>query len=116
MAGGIIGMNHDDGSRASVQQSFEREKIDLPAMVVDERVTHEPYVLNICQEIEKRIARSGNRNFVAGIAQNAEDERVGFARACSEQHVACRYTGAAVRIIADNRLTGGMQALWFRLV
>ena len=85
MAGGIIGMDHDDGSRASGQQSFEREKIDLPAMVVDERVTHEPYVLNIGQEIEKRIARSGNQKFVAGIAQRAEDERVGLARAGGEQ-------------------------------
>src|SRR4029077_12193285 len=116
MAGGIIGMDHDDSLRASGQQSFEREKIDLPAMVVDKRVTHEPYVLNICQEIEKRIARSGNQNFIAGIAQNAEDERVRVARACGEQHVACRYTVAAFRIVDDNRLAGGKQALWFRLV
>src|SRR4029077_11811038 len=107
MSGGIIGMDHDDRTGASGERGFKRVKINLPAMVVDERIANELDVLNISEEIEKRITRSGNQNFVARIAQNAEDERISFARACSEQHVARSNTVATIRIIASSGLTGG---------
>src|ERR1700722_15805738 len=116
MAGGIVGMDHDDRTGTRGERGFKRMKSNLPAVVVDERIANKAYILNIGEEIEKRITRSGNQNFIAGIAQNAQDERIGFARACSKQHNGRSILLAAVRIVADNRLTGGNQPLWLRLV
>ena len=53
-------MNDYHGASAWRDSAFESVKIDLPAVIVHERVADEFYVLNFRQELEKRIARPGN--------------------------------------------------------
>ncbi len=52
MAGGIIRVNHDDRAGTSGECGFKRVKVNLPAVVIDERIAHEPDILNIGEEIE----------------------------------------------------------------
>ncbi len=67
-------MDHDDSARARCDRAFECVKINLPTVVVDERVAHKPHVVDITQEIKQRIAGSGNQQLVTGVAKEAEKQ------------------------------------------
>lgn len=68
-------------------------KINLPAVIVEERVADELNVEEIGEEFEERIAGGGDENFVAGIAEEAKDEGVGLAGAGGEENIFDREIG-----------------------
>ena len=78
---GGLGKMHDHGARANRDRVFQSVKINLPAMVVKQRVWNDFHVVNAGEKREKRIARFGNQDFIAGIAERAENEGIGFAGA-----------------------------------
>src|SRR5215469_13583413 len=84
-AGGIVGMNEKDSTGTRGDGAFEGSKIDEPAMRVFEGVRNELDVLEAGEKFEQRIAGLGEEEFVPGIAEEAEDVRVGFAGAGSKK-------------------------------
>src|SRR5579862_9832020 len=77
-------MDDDYGARAISDGLLQRRKIDLPSVIVEQRVRNKLDVFEFGEKFEKRIARIGDENFLAGIAEQAEDERVTFAGARGE--------------------------------
>ena len=59
-------------------------------MVVNERVADEANVVNVGEKIEQRITRRRDQNFVAGIAEKAEEIGIGFAGAGGEEEIGRR--------------------------
>ena len=43
--GGIVGMHNHHGPGARIHRSVERGKVDLPAVVVEQRIGHQLHVL-----------------------------------------------------------------------
>ena len=80
-------MDNDDRARAFGSGRRQRRKINLPAVVIEQRVAHKFYVTEIRKEVEQRIARRRNQDFIAGIAEQAKDERVCFARPGRQQEI-----------------------------
>src|SRR6185312_10345088 len=56
---GIIRMNHNHCARARRDRGFQSMKVNLPAVVVNKRIAHKFYILDIRKEIEKRVAGRG---------------------------------------------------------
>ena len=116
-AGGIVGM--DEKNRAGTRRDgvFERLEIDEPTVGVGEGVWDEVDVLQAGQEFEEGIAGSGEEEFVAGIAEEAEGVGVGFAGAGGEEE-RFRIDGGLVifEIVADDFVAGGESALGLRVV
>ena len=110
MPGGIIGMDNDHSPRARRDTLLQSVEIDLPAVIVDQRIANELYVLNIGQESEQRVARLGDKDFVARVAEGAEDESVGLAGASSENDVVSRNCRASSSVVCANCLTGDEQS------
>src|SRR5438094_10612555 len=81
MSSRIIGMHHDQRPRSWCDCLLHRVEINLPAMVVNQRITSELHVLNVRKKIEQRIARCGNEDFITPTAHQPKDERVGLAHA-----------------------------------
>ena len=52
MPGGIIGVNHDDAAGARRDGRLERVKINVPAVIVEERIADEPHIQNVGEKIE----------------------------------------------------------------
>src|SRR5262249_41840 len=86
-------------------------EVELPAVIVEQRVADEFYVLQLGEKIEERIAGRGNENFVAGIAEQAEDEGVGFAGAGGEEDGRGRNAGAAGGIVGGGGGAGGFECV-----
>ena len=61
--------------------------IDVPAVIVKQRIAQELYVIHVSKEIKERITGRGNQEFVAGIAEQAKNERVSFTGAGSEEQI-----------------------------
>src|SRR6266404_2639983 len=83
-AGWVVGMDENDGSRPDGGCFVERIEIDLPTVIVEQRIRNEFNVAEIGQKLEQRVARLGYKNLVAGIAEQTKDVRVGFAGACGQ--------------------------------
>ena len=112
----IIGMHHDDRSRARRDRLLQRVKIHLPAMVVDERIPRRLYVLNAREKIKERIARRGNQNLVPGIAQQPKRVRIGFARARGQKNVVNVHIHAMLRVVFRHGLPSGNEPSRFGCV
>ena len=72
MAGGIVGVNEDDGTRGRCDGAAKTFRIHLPAVVVDEGREGEADVVESGEEVEERIAGLGDENFRARVAEEAE--------------------------------------------
>ena len=59
-------------------------KIDLPAMVIEQRVWNQLYVLQVSEQIEERIAWLGDKDFIARVREEPEDVGVALARTAGE--------------------------------
>src|SRR5262249_13165223 len=116
VASGIVGMYNDDPSRAWGDRLLQRMKINVPAVVVKERIANELHVLNICKEIKQRITRRGDQELVAGIAQQAEDKGVSLAGAGGEDQVLDRDLGAAGLVILGDGRAGVLEPARIRMV
>src|SRR5260370_22101009 len=55
--------------------------MDLPTVIVEERIRNEFNVGEIGKKLEQGVTRLGHKNLIAGIAEQTEDVRVGFAGA-----------------------------------
>ena len=67
-------MHHDHAARPRSERSFQRVKIDLPAVVVDERVTCDFHVVQVREKFKKGITGCGDQDFVSRIAKHSERE------------------------------------------
>ena len=105
-------MHQHDGTGAGRHRLFERGEVDLPAVIVEQRVGDEFDVLQICEKFEERVAGFGDQNFVFGIREQTEDEGVAFAGA-GGQHEGFGIDLAAVPVVFGNCLARAEQA--FRL-
>ena len=79
-SGGIVGMHDEHGARAWRERGSQRVEIDLPAVIVEQRVRNQAHVGKIGKKLEQRVARSRNQNFISRFAQQAKDIAVPFAR------------------------------------
>src|SRR5450432_787389 len=110
MSGRIIGMNYDDASCTRGDGLLQSVKIDVPAVVIEERVAGERYVVHVGEEIKQRIAGRRDQEFVARIAEQTEDERVCFAGAGCEEQIVKGDVLAVVRIVIGYGLTSDFQS------
>ncbi len=80
-------MHHEHGARAWRERGSQRVEIDLPAVIVEQRVRNQAHVRKIGEKLEQRVARSRNQNFVARLAQQPKNIAVAFARARGEHDI-----------------------------
>ncbi len=111
MAGGIVGMNEDGGAGARSDGAFEGREIELPAVIVDKRIADKFDVVEIGEEVKERVAGTGNEDFVAGIAEEAEEIRVGFAGAGGEEEIGWRDICSAGAVVGSHGFAGRDEAL-----
>src|SRR5208283_2341504 len=95
---------------------LQRVKINLPAVVVVEWITHQLYILNIGQKREERIAGLGNQDFVARIAERAENEGIRFARAGGENDAVGRHFSGVRGVVCGDCLPRAQQPSGVRVV
>src|SRR3954467_15240031 len=88
-------------------------KVDLPAVVVDQRIWDETHVLQLGEKIEQRIAWFGNEDFVTGIAEQTKSKRISFAGAGGEDE---RFRIDGWSVIMRNRFACGKQALGLGII
>ena len=84
-AGGIVRMHDEHGAGTRRERRAQRGEIDLPAVIVEQRVGNETNVGEVRQKFKERIAGRGNQNFVSRFAQQTENMAVGFAGSRGEQ-------------------------------
>src|SRR5437879_4992561 len=83
-AGGIVGMDNQDGPRRWMDFFSQCFQIDVPAVVVKKRVVHQADIVQVGQKLEQGIAGRRNQNFVIRIAEQAEEKRISLAGAGGE--------------------------------
>jgi hypothetical protein len=88
MAGGVIGVNEENGTGSRGDALLESREVDPPAVVIEEGIGLEVDVLEIGEVVEEGIAGLGNEDLVAGIAEEAEEVSVGLAGAGGQGDVA----------------------------
>src|SRR5438045_2058190 len=84
-AGGIVGMDDQDGPRRWMDFFLQCFEINVPPMVVKKRVVHQANIVEVGQKLEQRIAGRRNQNFVIRIAEQAEEKRISLAGAGGEK-------------------------------
>lgn len=75
-------------------------KIDVPRAVVHEAIRDRADGFELCQMVQKRIARPRHEHFVAGIKKELEEERVSLACAGRQDNARGVYRVAALRELA----------------
>ena len=106
----IIWVDDNDAARARSDRAIESVKINLPAVIVNEGIAHEFHIVELGEKTEERITGFGDQEFIAGIAEKAEDEGIGFAGAGGENDVARGNILATRRIIRGNSEACGFEA------
>ncbi len=66
-------------------------QVKVPAMIVEELVGNQLYIIQPGEKVKQWIARLSNQYLVARIAQQPEEEAVGLARARGEKDLRWRY-------------------------
>ena len=61
-------MHHDHRTRARAHGAGQRREINLPAMIVEQRIGCQLHILQVGEKLEQGIARLGNKHFIIGIA------------------------------------------------
>ena len=116
-AGGIVGMDEEDGAGARSDGVFEGLEIDEPAVGVGEGIGLQMDVLKAGEKFEEGIAGLGEEKFVAGIRKEAEDVGVGLAGAGGEEEGFGIDGGLVIiEIVAGDFLAGGEGALGLGVV
>src|SRR5258708_24237943 len=100
-------MNDDDPTRARRDIMLQRMKIDLPSVIVKERIAHQADVLNLRQKIEQRITWRRYQEFIARVAERSKDVGIRFAGAGREENVLRRNVLFAIGIIPSDRAASG---------
>ena len=119
---GIIRMHDQNGSRSRRERRAQGGKIDLPAVIVQKRVSHQADVGEVRKKFKERIARLRSQHFVSGFAEQAEKVAVSFTRSRGQNNPfrvnrqRRLRKPSATRIIHRNRLPRAEQAFAFRTV
>src|SRR3984893_6061170 len=103
MARGIIRMNDNHPTRALRNRLLERMKINLPSVVIDQRIARKLNVLNVGEEAKERIAGLGDQDLITGIAERAENERVCLPRPGGDNYVLDGNLVSASGVVCGNR-------------
>ena len=85
-------------------------------MIVEKLIRDQFYVLQVGQKLEQRIAWDWHENFIAGIAEQAENEGVGLAGAGGEQDAIRRDLGGQGMVILGDGLARTEQTLGLGLI
>jgi hypothetical protein len=116
-AGGIVGMDEENGAGARCDGVFERLEIDEPAVGVCEGIGFQMDVLEAGEKFEEGIAGFGEKKFVVGIGEEAEGVRIGFAGAGGEEEgIGIEGGLVIVEIVAGDFLSSGESAVGLRFV
>ena len=102
-------MDHDNASRARRDGLLERMHVNVPAVIVKQRIADELYVIHVGQKIKERITGRGDQEFVAGIAEQAKNERVSFTGAGGEEQIVDGNMLAAFGVIVAHSLARRFQ-------
>ena len=86
-AGGIVGMHDQHGPGTRRERRAQGDEINLPAVIVEQRIRNQADVGKIGEKFEQRIAGRGNQNFIARFAQQPKNVAVSFAGSRGEQDV-----------------------------
>src|ERR1700744_5029819 len=95
-------MDEGNGTRLRADPSSQGFDIQVPAVVVKQRIGDEAYVLEPGQKIEERIAGLRNQHLIAGVRKQAEEVAVGFAGAGGEQDAPGIDRDAVLPVIASD--------------
>lgn len=79
--GWVVGVDEEDGAGTGPDASLELVEVDPPAVVVEERVGAEADVFEVGQVVEEWVARLGDENLIARVAEQTEEVTVAFAGA-----------------------------------
>jgi hypothetical protein len=109
-------VDDDNGPSAGREAVADRLQIEMPAMIVEKFIGSEPNVVELRQEIEERVARLADQHFIAGIAQEAEEEAVSLAGASGEEDLPGIGCGSVVTVVEAYGLTGCAQTPGVRFV
>ena len=112
----VVGVNEGDGTGSRSDSPAECGEINMPAVIVKERVWGETDIADLGQEVEKWVAGLGNEDFVVRVAKQPEEVAVGFAGAGGEEHLAGVNPGAVVGLVGADGLAGAKHAARVRLV
>ena len=116
-AGGIVGMDEENGAGSGGDGAFKGLEIDEPAVGVREGVGLEVNVLEAGEKFEEGVAGFGEEEFVAGIGKEAEGVGVGFTGAGGQEEGFGIEGGlVVVEIVAGDFLAGGEGAFRLRVV
>src|SRR5215472_13278583 len=74
-------------------------KINLPAVVIDQRIAHQLGVLDFSKKIKERITWRGDEDLLVRVAQQPKRVRVGFARTCGQKNVVDTRHHAVFRVV-----------------
>src|SRR5580658_5917929 len=116
MTRGIVWMHDDNAASARRDALLQSVEINLPAVIVVEWVAHKLHVLNIGEKCEERVAGLGDQDFIAGVAERAEDVGVGLAGAGGEDDAVDRHFPAARSVVSGDRLPRSRQSTRVRIV
>ena len=116
VAGGVVGMDEDEGAGAGADAALELGEIDPPAEVLEQRVGIEADVVEIGEEVEEWIAGLRDQHGVSGIAEQAKEEAVRFAGAGGQDQVFGIDWGVVAGVVGGDGLAGAGQALRVRVV
>src|SRR5262249_4421654 len=83
---------------------------DAPRILGDQWVAHETDVLELSEEVEKRIRWRAHEHGRSAVGQQLEEPPVRFARARAERDVLRRRGQAPLVVVGRYRLTRGRQA------
>ena len=114
---GIVGMDEENGASTGGNSVFEGLEIDEPAMSVGEGIGHEADILETGEKFEEGVAGLGKEKFIAGIREEAEGVRVGFAGAGGEKDGIGVDGGLVIiEIVAGHFAAGGERPFGLRIV
>src|SRR5260370_16308638 len=90
----IVGLNYYHRPRSLSHRLLQRQPIDLPSVVINQRVRDERHVLEIGKKIKQRITWLGYENFIARIRQQPEDIQISLTGAgCDYQVFRIKFAG-----------------------
>ena len=91
-------------------------RLDLPSVVIYQRRSLDPHIIQHCQKIKQRISRLRHDNLLPRIAQQLEQKAVRLARARRQHHPLRRNCHAMIRVVAAHRLARPQQPQRLRIV
>src|SRR5215469_7405418 len=115
-AGGIIRMNHHDRTRLLAYRLFQGMQVNLPSVVIEQRIRNQLHIFEIGQELKQGIARLRYKNFIAWIREQPKDVRISFASAGGEDQIFWRDALSALVIVLHDGFTRAQKSLGLRIV